>query len=158
MSFITEATKGTGVLFNVPENERKQDGPIMTGSVEIDQQRYYISGFLREATTEGANNYLSLQITSPLPENYTDADLAAQLRYFGKLFKQTNKQYENSPDYSGYIQVLGTVKGDHRTDEEWDNCPQLQIVGEARRNMGDGGARINIRFAPRKIAAGELNF
>ena len=158
MSFITDTTKGTGVLFNVPEQERKIDGPVMTGSVEINGQRYYISGFLREPKNADAKPYLGLQISSPLPEGYTDADLAAQVRYYGKLFKQEDKHSEASADYTGYITVLASVQDQKHTDDEWEDAAELMLTGHARRNMGDGGARIALNFATRRVASGELAF
>ena len=157
-AFVSVDTKATGALFNVALDQRKQDGPIMTGSIEINQKRYNVSGFLRTAKGADAKTYLGLVISSPLPENHTEEDYGKQIRYHGKLFKQLDKRYDTSADYTGFIDILPCVGEEKHTDEEWENAPQLLVVGHARRNMADGGSRIALQLSPRTVAEGELNF
>jgi hypothetical protein len=154
--FLTPSTKAQGALFNVPVADQKDNGPVMTGSIEVESQKILVSGFLKTANSTG-NNYLSLALAAPLPENYTDADRENQLRYYGKLFRQAEKRSTSSPDYTGFITVLPCTSPQQYSDDQWDAAPNLQVWGWRRRNA-DGSSRIALSLAPREVAADEVNF
>ena len=154
--FLSTSTKAKGALFNIAKDEIKENGPIMSGSIDVADQKILLSGFLRTSNTNGSN-YLSLALSAPLPEGYTDADKENQLRYYGKLFRQTEKRSDSSPDYTGFISVLPCTSPHQYTNEQWDDAPTLQVAGWRKRNA-DGTSRISVSIAPREVAADEVNF
>lgn len=154
--FLSTKTKAKGALFNVEKSDIKENGPIMTGSIEIAEQKIMLSGFLRTSSTTGTN-YLSLALSAPLPEGYTDADKESQLRYYGKLFRQVEKRSMTSPDYTGFISVLPCTSQNQYTNEEWDDAATLQVWGWRKRSA-DGTSRISLSIAPREVADEEVNF
>lgn len=154
--FLSTTTKAKGALFNVEKNDIKENGPVMTGSIEVAEQKILLSGFLRTASTNGTN-YLSLALSAPLPEGYSEADKDTQLRYYGKLFRQAEKRTMASPDYTGFISVLPCTSQNQYTNEEWDDAPTLQVWGWRKRNA-DGTSRISLNIAPREVADDEVNF
>jgi hypothetical protein len=154
--FLTPTSQAQGALFNVPAGDRKDNGPVMTGSIKVENQKILVSGFLKTATTTGMD-YLSLSLSAPLPENHTDQDRENQLRYYGKLFRQTERRSDSSPDYTGFISVLPCVASNQYTDKQWDDAQTLQVWGWRKRNT-DGKSRIAINIAPREVAPDELNF
>lgn len=154
--FLSPSTKAQGALFNVAPEEQKENGPVMTGSIEINGQKALVSGFLKTATSNG-NNYLSLALAMPLPEGHTDADREGQLRYYGKFFRQEEKRSTQSPDYTGFITLLPCTSPNQYSDEQWDSAATLQVWGWRRRNA-DGKSRIALSIAPREVQPDELNF
>ena len=132
------------------------NGPIMTGTIELDGNRYSVSGFAK--ISEKNVRYLSLAIQKPLAKGFTAEEQAAQLSYYGKLFLQENKSRTNSPDYSGFIQVLANGNGVHHTNDEFDQAPRLMVTGFRRRNASDGEARIQLNIAPQLVDPNEVAF
>ena len=154
--FLSTTTKAKGALFNVAPEDRKENGPIMTGSIEIGSEKFHISGFTRTASSTG-ELYLSVALSARLPDGYTESDRENQLRYYGKLFRQSEKRSEASPDYTGFITVLPCTTPNQYTNDEWDAAPNLQVWAWRKRNA-DGTSRISLSIAPREVAAEEVNF
>lgn len=154
--FLTTTTKATGALFKV--TDVVDNGPLMSGSFEIDAIRYHVSAF-RHVAQESGLEYLSLALQAPLPENHTAADIAAQIRYHGKLFR-TDKDKAKShkaPAYSGFVTVLPCVGEQKHDDAAWREAPLLKLTGERRRSA-NGEARIALVMAPQTVEAEELPF
>lgn len=140
---MTERTTATAVLFDI--KERVDNGPLMSGSVEVDGVKVSLSAFLEQAKSSNVN-YLNLSIG--------DKD---QARYSGKLFRNKQKNSANAPDYSGFITVLRVDQPKQYTGEEWDNAPQLKIVGWRRRST-DGTGRIQMNIMPAEVKDGDIAF
>lgn len=151
--FICNNTKAKGALFNV--DEVKENGPVMTGSMEIAGVKYPLSGFIKIA--ESQLRYMSLSVTSPLPSDYTDDDIANQVHYYGKLFRQENKRYHSSPDYTGFLTVLPCTGSAKHENDVWADAPTLQISGWKKRSA-DTSSRISLLVAPVHVADDELNY
>ena len=154
IDFLSNNTKAKGALFNV--DEVKENSPIMTGSMEIEGHKFPLSGFIKIAKESGLR-YMSLSLTSPLPTDYTDDDIAKQVHYYGKLFRQENKRNDSSPDYNGFITVLACSDNSKHTNEVWDDAPMLQITGWKKRSA-DSGSRISLIVAPTEVSDDELSF
>lgn len=152
--FLTTTTKANGALFKV--TDVVDNGPLMSGSFEIDEIRYHLSAF-RHVAQESGLEYLSLALQAPLPENHTAADIAAQIRYHGKLFRNDNAKSQKAPPYSGFFTLLPCV-GEQKHDETtWRDAPTLKLTGERRRSA-NGEARIALVMAPQTVEAEELPF
>ena len=140
---ISEKLKTTGALFNIVAEERIENGPIMSGSIDIGNDKMPMSGF--KAVAESGLEYLALSLGG-----------AENTHYYGKLFR--NEKLNNfSPDYTGFITVLPCVMAKEHSDEVWENAPVLRITAKRVRNA-DGGARIALTIAPAKVDAEELEF
>lgn len=134
----------TGALFNIKTEDRIENGPIMSGSIEVQDETMPVSGFHQIA--ESGLVYLGLSFGA---ENNT--------HYFGKLFRNENKRSVNAPDYTGYIALLPCTEKNQYTNEEWDNAPQLRVSGWRKRSA-DGTARIALSIAPSEVKEDELAF
>lgn len=141
---IVETLKTTGALFNIKTEDRTEGGPIMSGSIEIGEHNMPVSGFLEVA--ESSLEYLALSLGG-----------AEKTHYYGKLFRNTEKKNDRSPDYTGFITVLACEGGSKHSTDVWDEAPTLRVTGKKMRNS-DGTARVALTVAPTKISADELNF
>lgn len=151
--------KGSGALFTHEPDEPNPQAPAMTGNVEINAIKFTVAGFLKTAKESG-KRYLSLVVSPPLPEGYTEADIAVQPHYNGKLFRRepdpvTGKANPKAPDYFGFVTVLPVRQGETYTADEWESAPTLRVVGWRRRSANTQ-ARIVLTVAPLEVAADEL--
>ena len=140
---LTSRSTASAVLFDI--KERVENGPLMSGSVEVDSVKVSLSAFLEQAKASNVN-YLNLSIG--------DKD---QARYSGKLFRNKQKNSDNAPDYSGFITVLRVNQPEQYTADEWDSAPQLKIVAWRRRST-DGTGRIQMNIMPAEVADGDIAF
>lgn len=140
---LSETLVSSAVLFVV--EDRKEDGPVYSGSIEISGVKVPMSGFLKQAQESG-KDYLNLTIG--------DKD---QAHYYGVLFKNRRLQDNLNQTYSGNIKVLRVEGGTTYTPEEWDNAPTLKLSG-LRVRSANGGARINIAVNPTLVCDEEMPF
>lgn len=144
LEYLSPTTTAHGALFNV--DEIKESGPLMSGSLEIDDKKVPLSGFLKVAKDTGLR-YLSLSLGEK-----------DGVHYHGKLFRQEEqKRYATAPDYSGFLTVLGCTDAGQYTDEQWDAAPVLQVRGWRKRNA-DARSRIALTVAPTAVGDDELHF
>lgn len=143
---FTPETVANGVLFNITAEKRTHNGPIMSGSVEVDNVQIPVSGFLKIAQESG-KEYLALSIGQ---EN--------GVHYYGKLFRaEGKKKFQTAPDYNGFITLLPCSEAQQYTNEEWDAAPTLKITAYRRRNA-NSTARIAMNIMPLSVKASDLNF
>lgn len=142
---LTEQSKATGALFNIQESDRSENGPIMSGSLEIDGAKVPLCGFLKQAT-QSETQYLGLSLGEE-----------GGIHYYGKLFRVTEKKSANAPDYTGFITVLACTKKDEHSAEKWEEAPTLKVAGWRKRN-GDGSGRIYLVVSSREVSGAELAF
>lgn len=159
--FLNAKSRGKFVLFGITDEDRKENGPIMGGSVEVEgyetgDKKPLVSGFEKFAKTEGNRRYLGLSLTAPLAEGAPED--APRVHYYGKMFRNEARRNLNSPEYSGFITVLPCQAEGQYTNEEWDDAPVLQFVGWKRRNASDGKARIECNFHPSIVGDDEVPF
>lgn len=140
---LSDKLVSSAVLFVV--EDRKEDGPVYSGSIEISGVKVPMSGFLKQAQESG-KDYLNLTIG--------DKD---QAHYYGVLFKNRRIQENLNQTYSGNIKVLRVEGGTTYTPEEWDNAPTLKLSG-LRVRSANGGARINIALNPTLVGDEEMPF
>lgn len=149
--FTLEKTgKYQGALFNIKEEDLVEGGPIMSGSIEVNNVRVSLSAFLEESANTGTK-YLNLSLGSK-----------GGVHYYGRLFRQAEKRSERSPDYSGFILLLPAEPGAPKyTNEQWDKAERLQVYGRRVKNLSEG-SRISLDVVPQRsrepVAEGELSF
>lgn len=118
-------TIAKGALFNVQANDRKVNGPAMTGNFEVNSERINVSGYLKVARESG-KDYLNLKIgekSGPV--------------FYGKLFRNVDKKGEKSPDYSGYVELgIG------------NDAPQLRVAGWRMKSRDQQTPYISLELAP----------
>lgn len=141
---VTTRLRATGALFNIERDQRKETGPIMSGSIR-DDRGITIPVSLFPEVAESAEIYASLALGGK-----------DRTRYYGKLF-HSQIEAGNGPAYSGYIVVLPVTSKDQYSAEQWDKAERLQICGWRRRSA-DGKARISLQIAPRFVDSAELAF
>jgi uncharacterized protein (DUF736 family) len=118
-------TKAKGALFTVKADERKDNGPSMTGHFEANSQKISIAAFLK-VSKESGKDYLNLKMGEK------DGPI-----FYGKLFRNTDKKGEKSPDYSGYVELgIG------------DDVPQLRIAGWRMKSRDQKTSYISLELAP----------
>lgn len=135
INFELANQKYQGALFNIDEDKQTQDGPLMSGSVEVAKVRIPLSAFL-EISEETGKRYLNLSLGGK-----------DGVHYYGRLFRNDEKRSEKSPDYSGYFHILPVNPGDQYTDEEWAGAAKLQVYGRRTRNADDT-VRIALDIVP----------
>lgn len=140
---ITAETHATGALFNIGEDRRVENGPIMQGSIRGDGGLSSPVSMFLEAAKQTGEIYATLSIGSK-----------DRVHYFGRLFRGTSAA---APTYSGYVHVLAVQTKQQYTDEQWQAAPKLQVCGWRRRSA-NGDARIQLTIAPKIVHEGELAF
>ena len=139
---LTPTLHATGALFNI--DERTDNGPLMSGSFSDEHGKTIpVSAFL-ETVEETSAQYLSLSLGSK-----------GKTHFYGKLFRNGAKG--GSPDYSGFLIVLGCDQADQHDADAWEQAPRLQVCGWRRRSAS-GKARIALTVAPKVVADDELSF
>ena len=140
---LSDKLMSSAVLFIV--EDRKPDGPVYSGSIEISGVKVPMSGFVKMAQESG-KDYLNLTIG--------DKD---QAHYYGVLFKNRRTHENQNQTYSGNIKVLRVEAGVKFSAVEWDNAPTLKLSG-LRVRSANGGARINIAVNPTLVDDDEMPF
>lgn len=90
---LTASTSAAGALFH-PELSKQAatpNSPVMTGNIEIGSTKIDLAAFLKKASSSGVE-YLNLKLSSEAP-------------IYGRLFRNLEKRTENSPDYTGFLNV-----------------------------------------------------
>lgn len=118
-------TKAKGALFTVKANDRKDNGPTMTGNFEVNSSKISVAAFLK-VSKESGKDYLNLKIGEKEGPSF-----------YGKLFRNTEKKAEKSPDYTGYVE-LGTG----------NDAPQLRIAGWKAKSRDQKTSYISLEIAP----------
>jgi hypothetical protein len=140
---LSDKLSSSAVLFVV--EDRSEDGPVYSGSIEISGVKVPMSGFLKQAQESG-KDYLNLTIGDK-----------NQAHYYGVLFKNRRIQENLNQSYSGNIKVLRVEGGTTYTPEQWDNAPTLKLSG-LRVRSANGGVRINIAVNPTLVDDDEMPF
>jgi hypothetical protein len=140
---LSEKLVSSAVLFVV--EDRKPDGPVNSGSIDVNNVKVPMSGFLKQAMETG-KDYLNLTIG--------DKD---QAHYYGVLFKNRRTNENQNQTYSGNIKVLRVEPGQRFTPEEWENAPTLKLSG-MRVRSANGGVRISLNVNPSIVGDDELAF
>lgn len=122
---LNAETKAKGALFTVKAEDRKENGPIMTGNFELEEGKIAIAAFLKTAKETG-KQYLNLKVG-----NKNDQPL------YGRLFRVEEKKGEKSPDYTGYV-ALGS-------DEE---APELRVAGWKTKSKDGNTSYISLVIEP----------
>lgn len=143
---ISERLTAGGALFNIAAEDRIENGPIMSGSIEVSKGlNIPVSAFKK--LSENNLEYLSLSLGGE-----------GKTHYYGKLFRKGADAKVNAPDYSGFISVLPCAgSGDEYSQDDWDNAPQLRIVANRERSLA-GQAYIGMKITPKVVDANEVNF
>ncbi len=133
---LTIETKANGALFNTEPEGRNPNGPVMTGTLDVADQKVRVAAFLK-AAKESGKNYLSIKIGDERKQEPI---------FHGKLFASEDKRGEKSPDYTGYISL-----------EASDDAPHLRIAGWKKVDR-NGKPFISIEVAaPRKVSSDEAS-
>ena len=153
---ISELLKTNGALFNIATEDRTENGPIMSGSIEVSKDlNIPVSAFLKKTSKDplkavkkdAVDEYLSLSLGGE-----------GKTHYYGKLFRKKADAKLSAPDYSGFITVLPCLGGtDEHEAEDWENAPQLRIIASRERSMA-GQAYISLQITPSIVPADEVNF
>jgi hypothetical protein len=142
---ITQSLHASGALFNIEPERRKDNGPIMSGTLRADSGVAVPVSLFREQAEDTGLIYASLAIGGK-----------AKTKFYGKLF-HTENEPGSGPMYSGFIVVLPVDRPEQHSAEAWANAPGLQVCGWRRRSA-DGKARISLSIAPRSVDQKELAF
>ena len=135
---INENTKIEGVLFTVPKEKRRTNGPVMEGKFQIEGEAGKFDGAAWTKDTKGTPDkpsfkYLSIQL-----------ELSRERKFYGALFPATEKKADKYPDYYGTLN-LGRNPGD----------PELRIAGWKRKATSDGTPFISIVIEPSRPQGAE---
>jgi uncharacterized protein (DUF736 family) len=122
---LQASTTAKGALFIVKSDARKVNGPAMTGTLEVNSQKIQIAAFLK-VSRETGKDYLNLKIG----QKYSPA-------FYGKLFRNKDKRGEQSPDFTGYVE-LGNG----------NNAPQLRLAGWQAKSRDQKTSFISLDLAP----------
>ena len=109
-------SKIEGTLFNIPEKDRRPNGPVMKGDFQITGEAGKIQGsaWLKQKEEDGST-YLSFQL-----------EISRELKYYGAIFPTTDKTADKAPDYFGTFN-LAKEKG----------SPTLRIAGWKRKGKNE---------------------
>jgi len=118
-------TKAKGALFKVKADARKDNGPSMTGNFEVNSKKISIGAFLK-VSKESGKDYLNLKV----------GDKEGPV-FYGKLFRNTEKKGEKSPDYTGYVEL-----------DTGNDAPQLRIAGWKAKSRDQKTSYISLELAP----------
>jgi hypothetical protein len=147
---LTPNTKTKGVLFVIPEEDRKENGPVLSGNFANGDKTVGLSAFL-DMSEETGRRFYNLSLG--------DKD---GTHWYGRLFRNENKKSDKSPDYSGFMIVLpveapvadesGKAKAKAKakpqyTPEDWEQAPKLTVFGRRVRSA-DNSARIVLDVLP----------
>lgn len=90
---LTATTTTAGALFNLDSSKHAptSNSPVMTGNIEIGPAKIELAAFLKIAASSGIE-YLNLKLKTEKP-------------VYGRLFRNLEKKSENSPDYTGFLNV-----------------------------------------------------
>lgn len=140
--FKLEKKRYEGALFNIEEDDRTENGPLMSGSITLTENdpksRVPLSAFLATADTTGTE-YLNLSLGGK-----------DGVHYYGRLFRQVERRSDKSPDYSGFIYLLAVEPGAPKpTNEQWDKADRLQVYGRRVKNLNEG-SRIALDVVPQR--------
>lgn len=112
MSGILKLQSYTGALFTVSAENKKPNGPDLTGNVNLDKNdrknTVRIAAFIKPMKEEGKKFY-SLSVGSTKEESLS-----------GALFKNDRKTADNQPDYTGTL------------DLDKDGTQKLRVAGWIR--------------------------
>jgi len=137
IDFELTTARYNGALFNIPEEDIVDNGPLMSGSVTVDEVRIPLSAFFAQSKETGTE-YMNLSLGSK-----------DGVHYHGRLFRNTSKKSPRSPDYTGFVTLLAVPPGVKFSDEEWDEAVRLQVFGRKVRNA-DNSVRIELNIAPQR--------
>lgn len=124
---LTDTTQAQGALFSVNENDRVPNGPLMTGNVEHNSIKIGLSAFLKMSAETGTE-YLNLKIGDPRKNDPV---------FYGRLFRNSDKRKEKSPDYTGYIELTAEKDG-----------PTLRVSGWKKLSRDKSRQYISLDIAP----------
>lgn len=116
--------KYNAALFMIAAADRKENGPLMSGSINLPEDKKLPFSAFAKLSKEG-KNYFSLSVGG--------ADSEHQ---YGALFPATEKKTDKSPDYTGSIDLV--KGGDER----------LRVVGWKRAAAGTGKTYISLALSP----------
>jgi hypothetical protein len=122
---LLDNTRAKGALFSVKAADRKDNGPRMTGSFEVNSKRISLAAFSKVSKRSG-QQYLNLKVGEKDGPTF-----------YGKLFRNADKKGDKSPDYSGYVE-LGTG----------NDAPQLRIAGWRAKSRDQKTSYISLDLAP----------
>jgi hypothetical protein len=142
---LTERTLATGALFKIDDEKRSSNGPLMSGSLQIDGQDIPLSAFLKVGK-ESETEYLSLSLGQE-----------GGIHYYGKLFRVENPKGANAPHYTGFMTVLACSDANNYSNEDWDEAPTLKVCGWRKRSA-NGTGRIHLTVSSTIVDADELGF
>jgi uncharacterized protein (DUF736 family) len=111
MSYLTNESKVEGTLFNVPEDKRRTNGPVMEGDFQITGEAGKVRAAAWSKTTDDGRIYLSLQL-----------EMGRDFKYYGALFRANDKSSSKAPDFFGSLN-LGKEPG----------SPVLRMAGWKRK-------------------------
>jgi hypothetical protein len=115
-------TKAKGALFR--PDVRKDNGPILTGTFEVNSKKISVAGFLK--TSNSGVDYLNIRVgekEGPV--------------FYGKLFKNSDKKDQNSPDYTGYLEI-----------NAGEDVSRLRIAGWKSKSRDKNLSYISLEMAP----------
>lgn len=123
MCKLNATTTTTAALFTVKTEDKKENGPLMTGVINLSEtDTVEIAAFAK--TSKNGVDYLSLSIGDKGDKVY------------GALFRNQEKKAEKSPDYTGSIEI------------DRDNDVRLRVAGWKSKSKDGKTSYISIKIAP----------
>lgn len=125
---LTINSKLEGTLFNVAQEKRRENGPVMEGEFQITGESGKIKGAAWSKTSDKDKSvrYLSVQI-----------EISRDLKFYGAIFATKEKRSDSSPDYYGTLNLTKAQGG-----------PELRIAGWKRKGKDTGVPFISVVIEP----------